>query len=92
MKQEAVLITGANGEIGHSLITQLFESQTRDIIALDINQPETELISCCCEFNQTNILDEEKLQSLFESFHFTTIYHLASLLSTRAENNPLLAQ
>ncbi|MCD4753606.1 MAG: NAD-dependent epimerase/dehydratase family protein [Anaerolineaceae bacterium] len=92
MKHKAVLITGVNGEMGHSLISHLSKNQNIDIVALDINEPETKLISYCHDFIKGDILDENLLDEIFENFHFTTIYHLASILSTKAEINPYLAQ
>lgn len=92
MKHEAVLITGANGEMGHSLISHLSKNQNIDIVALDINEPETELVSLCHEFIKGDILDENLFDKIFNNFHFTTIYHLASILSTKAEMIPYLAQ
>jgi len=92
MKHEAVLITGVNGEMGHSLTSYLSNNQNVNIVAMDINEPETEMVSHCYEFIQGDILDENLSDKLFENFHFTTIYHLASILSTKAEINPYLAQ
>ena len=92
MTTETILITGANGEISHSLITELSKQDNVELVALDLNPIDESLIPCCCEFVQGNILDEPKLADLFSKYHFTTIYHLASILSTQAEIKPNLAQ
>ncbi|NSW51664.1 MAG: NAD-dependent epimerase/dehydratase family protein [Anaerolineae bacterium] len=92
MKQDCILITGANGEIGHSLITKIYEQGNGNIVALDLSPLDSCLAECCCEFIQCNILDEAHLVEIFQDYHFTSIFHLASILSTRAEMNPLQAQ
>ena len=92
MTEEFVLITGANGEIGQSLIEYICTHTTKQIIALDISPAKEEMKHFCYRFIQGNILDENLLADIFEEYHFSTIYHLASLLSTRAEQVPALAQ
>jgi len=89
--QESVLITGANGEIGHGLIQYLRENSDDRIISLDINPLDKSLIPLCDDFIQADILDFESLRSMFRTHHFDKVYHLASLLSTSAEHNPELA-
>jgi len=91
MSQESVLITGANGEIGHGLIHFLHENSDDRIISLDINPLDEELIPLCDDFIQTDILDFTRLQSMFAEHQFDKVYHLASILSTSAERNPELA-
>jgi threonine 3-dehydrogenase len=91
MKRDAVLITGANGEIGHGLIDYLSQTCEMDVIALDI-QPLDEYLSASCHtFIQGDILDTHLLDELANQYAIRTIYHLASLLSTGAEKKPELA-
>ena len=37
MRKKAVLITGANGEVGHRLLEALYKRSKTNIITLDIN-------------------------------------------------------
>jgi threonine 3-dehydrogenase len=90
MPREAILITGANGEIGHGLIDYLQESCDYDILALDIHPLDNSLQTICHRFIQGDILDKAVIDEL-NKYNITTIYHLASLLSTQGEKNPDLA-
>lgn len=88
MRKEVILITGANGEIGHGLITQISAEKHARILALDL-KPIDECLEAQCErFIQGDILDKMLLGRLMAEYEITTIYHLASILSTKAEYNP----
>ena len=88
MRREVVLITGANGEIGHGLIKKLGAEKRAKILALDLRAPEASLEAFCDRFIQGDILDKMLLGRLMAEYEITTIYHLASILSTKAEYNP----
>ncbi len=88
MRKEIVLITGANGEIGHGLITFLGESKKYSIVAMDVQPLDASLVPHCERFIQGDILDTMLLGRLVAEFEIRTIYHLASILSTKAEYNP----
>jgi len=88
MRREVVLITGANGEIGHGLITKLGAEKKAKILALDLNALDACLEPYCDRFIQGDILDKMLLGKLMAEYEITTIYHLASILSTKAEYNP----
>jgi nucleoside-diphosphate-sugar epimerase len=92
MTDEYVLITGANGEIGQSLIEYLCSQNKKKVIALDLAEPCQELLKYCQHYIQGNILDQNLLQDLFDQYQFSVVYHLASILSSRAEKTPSLAQ
>jgi len=88
MRKEVVLITGASGEIGHGLITHLGEQGNMRIVAMDV-QPLPDTLKPYCErYIQGDILDGMLLGRLVVEFEIRTIYHLASILSTKAEYNP----
>ncbi len=86
-----ILITGANGEIGQSLI-HWFKANApeKPIIALDV-QPLMEslrpLISLAIK---ADITDPASYEPMLIDSHIDTIFHLAALLSTTAERNPPL--
>ncbi len=87
MREPVVLVTGANGEIGHGLIDRLHERGDR-IVALDVAPVETALAAKCHETVQGSILDRALLARLVSRYEFRCIHHLAALLSTRAEFTP----
>lgn len=91
MDSDTVLITGANGEIGHGLIQYLGEKSKRKIIALDLQPLDHNLQPFVDTFIQGDILDTAILAQLQHSLGIGTIFHLASILSTKAEQNPELA-
>jgi nucleoside-diphosphate-sugar epimerase len=88
MRKEVVLITGANGEIGHGLISHLGEKKEVGILALDVQPLDESLKPFCDRSIQGDILDNMLLGRLVAEFDIRAIYHLASILSTKAEYNP----
>jgi len=87
MRKEVVLITGASGEVGHGLITHLGTKGVQ-ILALDVQPLEEGIQALCHRFLQGDILDTMLLGRMVSEYEIRTIYHLASILSTRAEYNP----
>lgn len=88
MRKEVVLITGANGEMGHGLITHLGQQTNISVVALDVSPLDQDLKPYCERFIQGDILDGMLLGRLVVEYEIRTIYHLASILSTKAEYNP----
>ena len=87
MREDVVLITGANGEIGHGLIDYL-SAHEFTIGALDLNPLDKGLRSKVAHYMVGDILDKLLLGRLVVEHKIRTIYHLASILSTKAEYNP----
>ena len=87
MRKESILITGAAGEIGDALIKSMAENDKYKIVTLDLKElpPENEALST---HYIGSILDQELLARLVSEYEFSVIYHLAALLSTRAEFTP----
>lgn len=88
MRESVVLVTGASGEVGHGLIEFLGEQGDRRIVAMDIQPLADELKPYVHKFIQGDILDNMLLGRLILEYEIETIFHLASILSTRAEYNP----
>jgi len=88
MRQKVVLVTGANGEIGHGLIHFLAENTEANIVALDVVPLDKVLRPLCETYIVGDILDQMLLGRLVVEHEIATIYHLASILSTKAEYNP----
>ena len=88
MRKSTTLITGANGEMGRGLITLLHEKKHNKIIAMDLNTLDNSISAYCYEKIIGNILDANLIDQLHRKYEFDSIYHLAALLSTRAEFSP----
>lgn len=91
MRKPVILITGANGEIGHGLIEHFTSLRDRRIVALDLKSFPPELEKMCSATIVGDILDEDLLQRLVSEYEIHEIYHLAALLSTRSEYTPIQA-
>jgi threonine 3-dehydrogenase len=91
MTGEQCLVTGAGGEIGFGLIEYLSQSTTTEVIALDLRSLSAQLASRCSAVYEGDILDWSLLEEISTNHKVSTIYHLASILSTQAEKDPFLA-
>lgn len=91
IRKPATLITGANGEVGHGLIEQLSQDGERNIIAIDLKPVDESIRSSCMATIAGDVLDKSLLDRLQSEFEIHTVFHLAALLSTRAEFTPELA-
>jgi len=87
-RKPVVLVTGASGEMGHGLIHRLAELGTFDVLALDVRALDPELARRCAAVRVGDILDRHVLDRLRSEFEISVIFHLAALLSTRAEFVP----
>jgi nucleoside-diphosphate-sugar epimerase len=90
MRTSSVLVTGANGEIGHGLITRLAETQ-RSIVTIDITPLEPALARLVRREFTGSITDTGLLERVLSEFEIDLVFHLAALLSTRAEFTPISA-
>ena len=86
MKQNKILITGANGQLGRVLSEELRAKYGRenvlvsDIQKLDYDQSPFEFL---------DILNTVRLKEIIGDYNITQIYHLAAILSAGGEYNPL---
>jgi nucleoside-diphosphate-sugar epimerase len=87
-RKPAILVTGANGEIGHTLIRELAQRGGLQIVALDLKEPAPELRGECSAWITGDILDRNLLERLVTEYEIHGIFHLAALLSTRSEFSP----
>jgi nucleoside-diphosphate-sugar epimerase len=85
------LITGAGGEIGHGLIEQLVASGRDSIVTLDLNPLQPSMARLVRREFTGSITDVALLERILSEFEIDTVYHLAALLSTRAEITPVTA-
>lgn len=91
MRKKVILITGANGEVGHDLIQKLAGAVSEGILALDLQPLDAALQPYVETSIAADILDTTLLARLNSEYEISTIYHLAALLSTRAEITPEVA-
>jgi nucleoside-diphosphate-sugar epimerase len=88
MRKPVTLITGANGEIGHGLIEYLSTQDHTDVVALDLKPIDERLRPRVHASIPGDILDDFLMGRLVSEYEIHAIYHLAALLSTRAEYTP----
>jgi threonine 3-dehydrogenase len=91
VRKPVVFITGAGGEIGHGLITRLHADGSRPIITLDLKPLEPSLAALVARQFTGSILERSVLERILSEFEIDLIFHLAALLSTRAEFTPVAA-
>jgi len=91
MSQPVVLVTGANGEIGRSLLQRLHTSGRYRIVTVDLTPLPEKYRPLCVETYAGNIMDRYLLDQIAAHHEIEVVFHLAALLSTRGERDPELA-
>ncbi len=91
IRKPVVFITGANGEIGHGLISRLAADGTRPIVTLDLAPLDPVLRDRVHREFTGSILDGALLDRILAEFEIDLVFHLAALLSTRSEFTPAAA-
>ncbi len=81
------LITGASGEVGQALVKHLVNQGVEELLTIDIKASETEITGPVTQL-VGDITDADLFSRLIAEYEFDRIYHLAALLSTRAEFTP----
>ena len=76
MSKRTVVITGANGEIGHLLLETLSKEQA-SIIAVDLSPLSDHHASLCEEVIIGDICDDEVIRDI-EKHDVNDIFHLAA--------------
>jgi threonine 3-dehydrogenase len=90
MRKKVTLITGVSGEVGLALVKILAESGYNNLLTLDIRPLPPEYTKHASHI-QGDILDKSLLNRLVSEYDIDTIFHMAALLSTRAEFTPVAA-
>ena len=90
MRTPVTLVTGASGEIGHGLITRL-SGTGRPIVTIDLAPLDPSLHRLVLREFTGSITDSTLLERVLAEFEVDLIFHLAALLSTRAEFTPITA-
>lgn len=87
MKKQKVLVIGAGGQLGSELTQALWQVHGKEqVIASDVKPGQGELATG--NFESLDVLDQSRLNDLISKNKFTTIYHLAAVLSATGEKNP----
>jgi len=91
VRKPVVLITGANGEIGHGLVERLSSQSARGLVTLDVARLDPAVASKVDREVTGSILDRSVLDRVLAEFQVELVFHLAALLSTRSEFTPVTA-
>ena len=86
-----ILITGINGEMGSALIEQLSKLNNQNIIGLDIKPVNIKIKSYLKKVYIGDVRDKNLIKEIFFENKITEVYHLAAILSTKAESIPFLS-
>jgi threonine 3-dehydrogenase len=90
MRKPVILVTGAGGEIGHGLLTGLAGS-AKPIVTLDVAPLDKALAPLVAREFIGSVTDSGVLARVLAEFEVDLVFHLAALLSTRAEFTPTAA-
>ena len=88
MRKQVVLISGANGEMGHGLIPRLHEIGKLGVLAMDLKEIDEPVRHYCQACIVGDVLDQRLLERLVSEYEIHAIFHLAAMLSTRSEFTP----
>jgi nucleoside-diphosphate-sugar epimerase len=91
MTKTAVLVTGANGEIGRALLETLASDGGYNVVALDLTPLPDAMRPLAVASYAGNIMDRYLLDQIAAHHDVDVVFHLAALLSTRSERDPELA-
>ncbi|MDH3609121.1 MAG: NAD-dependent epimerase/dehydratase family protein, partial [Gammaproteobacteria bacterium] len=86
-----ILITGAAGQIGSELTEHLRKQYGNQNVIAAIHSNSNKKASIAEPFCTLDIRDQYSLQDIVKQYEIDSIFHLASLLSAKAEQNPQLA-
>lgn len=91
MSKPVVLVTGANGEIGRTLLQRLHTDGRYRVVTVDLTPLPERFRGFCTETYAGNIMDRYLLDQIAAHHEIEVVFHLAALLSTRSERDPELA-
>ncbi|GAB4522749.1 MAG: NAD-dependent epimerase/dehydratase family protein [Anaerolineales bacterium] len=90
MRKKVILVTGAGGEVGQALIRSLVGQRAGHVLTMDLKPLPGDLDAHVTHI-QGDIMDTTLLERLVSEYEIETVFHLAALLSTRAEYTPATA-
>lgn len=90
MQHRRALITGSGGEMGRLLVPALAQ-RGYETIAFDLAPAPAAVVAAGATCIEGNITDARLMQRVIAEFRPSHVFHLAAVLSTRAERDPFLA-
>ncbi len=91
MSKPVILVTGANGEIGRTLLKRIHSDGRYRAVTVDLTPLPEKYRGLCLETYAGNIMDRYLLDQIAAHHEIEVVFHLAALLSTRGERDPDLA-
>jgi len=85
-----VLVTGAEGFVGRALV-RLLERSDQRVISLDSIQPAVTKERSTTTKIGCDITNQQQLEKVFRDYEIGTIVHLAAILPTAAQRDPVRA-
>lgn len=90
MERRTALITGSSGEMGHLLLPALARAGY-DLVSVDLKPLAPELAATCRVAAVGSVVEPTLMADLFHDHRPDAVFHLAALLSSKAERDPDLA-
>ena len=87
--KKVILITGSSGEIGKNLIDYFSQIDSNYILSLDLNPIDNP--KKVDKHIVGSILDKKLMDDIYQEHKIDEVYHLAAMLSTKAEQSPIIA-
>ncbi|MCF8304189.1 MAG: NAD-dependent epimerase/dehydratase family protein [Bacteroidales bacterium] len=88
---DRILVIGSSGQIGSELVMELRKNYgNNNVVASDI-KPSPQDVMESGPFETLDVLDVHQLHSIVCKYKIDQIYHLAAILSGKAESEPLKA-
>jgi len=87
--KKVILITGSSGEIGKNLIDYFSQTDYNYILSLDLNPIDNP--KKVHKHIIGSILDKKLMDDIYQEYEIDEVYHLAAMLSTKAEQNPVIS-
>ena len=87
MPPRIALVTGANGEMGHLLLPAL-RKRGYELVVVDLQPVAGEQAAPCRANVGGSVADSALMTSLFRDHPPEAVFHLAALLSSKAERDP----
>ena len=90
MEPRTALVTGANGEMGHLLLPAL-RDRGYELVAVDLQPIAPDIAASCKQTVVGSVVEPALMADLFREHAPDAVFHLAALLSSKAERDPDLA-